>query len=142
MESKSIYKDLRISPKKLRFLLPEVKKMKPKEALDYLFYDLSKASRILHKAIQSSINNAVSTLKADENLLEFKALCVEEGHRLKRFRAGSKGNVKPILKRFSHIRIVLKSVKEKKEMNKSERKDKPLSSEENKKLEVKLKDKQ
>ena len=37
---------------------------------------------------------------------------------------------------------VLKSVKEKKEMNKSERKDKPLSSEENKKLEVKLKDKQ
>ena len=141
MESKSIFKNLRISPKKLRFLLPQVKDMKPKEVLDYLFYSPSKASKILHNAIQSAINNAVQTLKADENLLEFKVLCIEEGHKLKRFRSGSKGNVRPILKRFSHIRIILESVKENKAENKSESKDKPSFSKENKKLEVKLKDK-
>lgn len=142
MESKSIFKNLRISPKKLRFLLPQVKNMKPKEVLDYLFYSPSKASRILHNAIQSSINNAVQTLKADENLLEFKALCIEEGHRLKRYRPGSKGNVRPILKRFSHIKIILESVKEKKVVNQSESKDKLSFPKEDKKLEVELKDKQ
>ncbi|MCS6956339.1 MAG: uL22 family ribosomal protein [Patescibacteria group bacterium] len=106
-ESTTYLKNLIISPKKLRFYLKAIKKLSPKEALDYLFYGKQKATKILYQAIKSAIANAKQTLKIDENLLKFKVLAVDEGIKLKRYRPGSRGTVKPILKRRSHIKIVL-----------------------------------
>ncbi|GIW64100.1 MAG: hypothetical protein KatS3mg092_0033 [Patescibacteria group bacterium] len=107
MESKTYIKNVIISPKKLRFYLKDIKKLTPVEALERLFYGQQKATKILYQAIKSAINNAKQTLKIDENLLKFKVLTVEEGLRLKRYRAGSRGTAKPILKRRSHIKIIL-----------------------------------
>ncbi|MCX7955737.1 MAG: 50S ribosomal protein L22 [Patescibacteria group bacterium] len=107
MESKTYLKNLIISPKKLRFYLKSIKKLSPKEALDYLFYGKQKATKILYQAIKSAIANAKQTLKIDENLLKFKVLAIDEGIKLKRYRPGSRGTAKPILKRRSHIKIVL-----------------------------------
>lgn len=107
MESKTYLKNLRESPKKLRFFLAEIKKRKPYTALDFLYYAPQKAAKIMYQALKSAISNAKNTLKVDENLLEWKLLTVEEGYKLKRNRPGGRGTPKPFKIRFSHIKIVL-----------------------------------
>jgi len=107
MESTTVIKNVRISPKKLRFLLPAVKKLTPKEALSYLLYTPKKAARILYQAIKSAINNAKNYLKVEEEKLRFKQLVVDEGLKLKRYRPGGRGSIKPYRRRFSHIKITL-----------------------------------
>jgi large subunit ribosomal protein L22 len=107
MEFKAYIKNVKISPKKLRFFLPAIKKLTPKESLDYLFYMPNKAAKILYKAIKSAIDNAKNISKTREGLLKFKLLAVEEGLKLKRYRPGGRGTVKPFERRYSHIKIVL-----------------------------------
>lgn len=107
MESKTYLKNLRESPKKLRFFLPEVKKRIPSEALEYLYYAPQKSARVLYQALKSAVTNAKSILKTDENLLKWKLLTIEEGYKLKRYRPGGRGTPKPFKIRFSHIKIIL-----------------------------------
>lgn len=109
MEAKTYIKNLKISPKKLRFLLPEIKKLKPVEAMDYLLYTQKRSAKVLAKVIKSAVSNAKNVLQADEKSLAFKLFTVEQGQRLKRFRAGGRGTVKPILRRFSHVKIILEA---------------------------------
>lgn len=109
MESKTYIKNLKISPKKLRFLLPAIKKLTPVQALPHLMYTPKKGARLFYTAIKSAINNAKNTLKINEDLLKFKLLTVEEGQKLKRFKPGGRGVAKIILRRFSHIKIILEA---------------------------------
>src|SRR3989344_9704921 len=109
MESITYSKNLKISPKKLRFLLPAIKKLKPAEILDYLMYTPKRSAEIFYNVIKSALSNAKNVLKVDEKILRFKHLSVEDGNRLKRFKAGGRGTAKPILRRFSHIKIILEA---------------------------------
>jgi ribosomal protein L22 len=111
MESKAYFINLPVSPKKVRFYLPAIKKLKPIDSLDYLFYERTDAAGILHKAIKSAISSARQLLKVEDNLLNFKLLTVEQGQKLKRFRPGSRGNARPINRRMSHIKIILEASK-------------------------------
>src|SRR3989338_1260198 len=111
MESKAYFINLPVSPKKIRFYLPAIKKLKPINSLDYLFYERTDAAGILYKAIKSAISNARQLLKVEDNLLNFKLLTIEQGQKLKRFRPGSRGNAKPINRRMSHIKIILEAKK-------------------------------
>lgn len=115
MEVKADFKNLKITPKKLRLLLPEIKKLTPIQSLDYLYYSPKKGAKIFYKAIKSAINNAKNNFKISDDLLKFKVLTVNEGQKLKRFKPGGRGTVKPFKKRFSHIKIVL-TAEEKKEI--------------------------
>lgn len=109
MESTTYIKYLKISPKKLRFLLGQIKKHTPHEALSYLIYTRKRAAHFWHQAIRSALANAQHTLKQDAPVLQFKTLTVEEGPRLKRWNPGARGRAKPYRRRMSHIKIVLKS---------------------------------
>ncbi len=107
MESLTYFKNLKVSPKKLRFLLDEVKKMGPVKALDFLYYTPKKGARILYSVLNSALANAKITLKVDAGLLKFKLLTVEQGQSLKRFRAGGRGTAKPYRRKFSHVKLIL-----------------------------------
>lgn len=109
MESQTYIKNVKVSPKKLRFIIPDVKRYKPAQALNYLYYTEKKTAKILYKAIQSAISNARSTLKVQDDMLKFKLLTIEEGYKLKRYKAGGRGRPKPYKRRFSHIKISLVS---------------------------------
>jgi len=109
MESKTYIKNIKISPKKLRFLLPAIKKLTPSQSLSHLLYSPKKGARFFYAAIKSAINNAKNTLKTNEDLLKFKLLTVEEGQKLKRFKPGGRGTPRVILRRFSHIKIILEA---------------------------------
>jgi large subunit ribosomal protein L22 len=129
MESTTIVKNVRISPKKLRFLLKEVKKLGPKEVLPYLLYTPKKGAKILHKAIKSAINNAKNYLKIAEEELKFKVIAIDEGLKLRRYQPGGRGTVKPYKKRFSHIKIVLVGKESKVNPDRGDKKQKEVSDE-------------
>jgi len=107
MESVTYLKNLDIPPKKLRMFLPKVKKMSPVQAVSVLYYSPNRPAKIFYKAIKSAIANAKQTLKVSDDLLQFKLFTVEEGNKLKRYTAGSRGSAKPFKKRYSHIKIIL-----------------------------------
>jgi len=106
-EFKVYIKNVKISPKKLRFLVGDVKRQTPVQAVHTLMYTQKKGATFLRKAISSALSNAKNTMNIDEDLLQFKSVSIEEGLRLKRFRAGSKGMAKPYRHEYSHIKLVL-----------------------------------
>ncbi len=107
MEARAYIKNVKVTPKKLRFLVPQIKKLSPRQALDRLLYFEKKPARILYKAIQSAVNNAKNVLKVEDSKLIFKTLAIEEGQKMKRYKAGGRGAVKPFKRRFAHIKVVL-----------------------------------
>lgn len=126
MDSTTYFQDVKIPPKKLRFLLPSIKKNNPVEAMGRLLYMPNRSARLLYQAIQSSVSAAKQAFNIEPDLLKFKALVIEEGHTLKRYSAGARGTMKPYKKRFSHIKIILtadqpKESSKKIELKKSEK---------------------
>lgn len=107
MESTTYLKNIKITPKKLRFILDDVKKHKPVDAVQKLMYSSNKAGHLLYKALMSAMVNAKRTLNVEESMLQFKTLVIEEGQKIRRYRAGGRGTAKPIKRRFAHIKIVL-----------------------------------
>ena len=109
MESKTYIKNLKISPKKLRNMLPAIKKLGPSKALEALPYMPEKGAKVFYKAIQSAFSNSKNTLKVDQDKLKFKTILIEEGTRMKRFRAGGRGMARPYRRQMAHIKIVLET---------------------------------
>lgn len=109
MQHLTYLKNISTSPKKLRFMLSEIKKLRPAQSLERLIYAKEKSGKVLYQAIKSAINNASSALKCGPDLLKFKLLTIEQGQKQKRYQAGSRGTAKPIIHRFSHIKIVLET---------------------------------
>lgn len=107
MEAKASVNDVHSTPKKLRILLTDIKKMSPVKAMDLLLYSPKKSANILYKVIKSAVDNAKATLQIEPHLLEFKILKVDQGHALRRYNPGSRGNAKPYRKQFSHISVVV-----------------------------------
>jgi len=106
MEAISTQKYVIGSPKKVREVIPLVKKLSPRQAFEALPFSGKRAGEILRKVIGSAMANARQKgMKEDE--LIFKEIQVTEGPRLKRFRAGARGMAKPYKKRLSHVRVVL-----------------------------------
>ncbi len=83
-----------------------IKTLTPKQALEMLPYSQKRASEPLVKAIKTAVANAQNKgAQLDE--LVFKEIQITEGPRLKRGRPVSRGTWHPIIKRTSHIRIVV-----------------------------------
>ena len=104
-------KNIRISPRKVRLVAEELAGKKALEAVESLKFVPKKASLPLSKVIKSAISNAKNNNKMDEKKLIIKEIVVNEGPKLKRFLPRSRGMVHPILKRSSHIRVVLEEAK-------------------------------
>ncbi len=117
METRVILKNARISPKKLRFLLPAVKDLDPLEAKNVLSVDKSKSASILLGVLNSALSNLSSQgVKLEKGMLKFKTFKVDEGLKLKRWRAGSRGSPRMYVRRRAHITIEME-VKDKKGSN-------------------------
>jgi len=110
-----------MSPTKMRYLIFAIKKMVPTEAVEKLGLINKAASEVVRKTIAAAIANA-KVKGADEKNLKFASIAVGEGPRLKRGMAVSRGRWHPIVKKMSHLTIVLETKKEeiKKEQVKKE----------------------
>lgn len=108
MQIRAIQKFVRMSPRKLRLVASLVKDLSPNHAVEVLPLVGKRASEPLRKVIKSAIANAKEKKIGDSDLI-FKEINISEGPRLKRFRAGAKGRVKPYQRKMSHIRVVLET---------------------------------
>lgn len=107
MEVSSLQKFVHTPPRKLRLVADMIRNMEPTKALETLKFANKKAALDLAKAIKTVLANA--KVKGLEDML-FKTIEINEGPKMKRFRAGAKGRVKPYVKKMSHIKIALKEV--------------------------------
>ena len=106
MEASSIQKFMGITPRKLRLLADMVRKMSPNTAIDVLAITRKDAAGHLSKAINTAVSNAKQK-GLDLQKIVFSKIEVNEGPKMKRFRAGTRGRARPYAKKMSHIRIVL-----------------------------------
>lgn len=106
MEITTIQKYIHTSPRKLRLLADMVRKMKPYRALDVLRVTPKAAAKDLEKALQTVLANAKQQ-GLDAEKVNFKKIEINESMKMRRFRAGTRGRVKPYKRRMSHIKIVL-----------------------------------
>ncbi|MBQ9011419.1 MAG: 50S ribosomal protein L22 [Bacilli bacterium] len=107
MEAKAIAKGVRIAPRKARLVIDLVRGKDVAEAENILANLNKEASRIIKKVLNSAVANAVNNLELKKEELYVKEAYINEGKTLKRGRAGAKGRPDPILKRSSHITVVV-----------------------------------
>ncbi len=106
MEAQTIQRYIHTSPRKLRLVADMIRTMTPTKALDILQVTPKYAAKDLIKALQTVLANA-KVAGMDLQKIEFKKLEIDESMKMRRFRAGTRGRVKPYKKRMSHIKIVL-----------------------------------
>jgi large subunit ribosomal protein L22 len=108
MEAIAIAKHIRQSPKKVRFVLDAVRGKKVNEALNTLEFMNKKAAGHILKTLKSAIANmSVKSDEYDHESLKIKEAFVDEGPVMKRWRAAAMGRATQILKRNSHLTIVI-----------------------------------
>ena len=107
MEVRSTYKYARISPFKAREVTREIQGLPVSAALDLLAFTPKKAAFLINKTLKSAIANAENNANLKPDGLVVKEAVVGEGPTFKRIMARARGSASRILKRTSHIRIVL-----------------------------------
>ncbi|MFN7088351.1 MAG: 50S ribosomal protein L22 [Candidatus Paceibacteria bacterium] len=100
-------KYLRISPKKVRPLARLIKGMEISEAEAQLRHYHKKASLSLIKLLKSAVANAQHNFHLPKSGLYIRKITVDPGPSLKRWMPRAQGRVSPILKRTSHVTVVL-----------------------------------
>jgi large subunit ribosomal protein L22 len=107
MEVRSIYRYAKISPFKAREVTREIQGLPVSAALDIVAYSPKKAAFLVNKTLKSAVANAENNANLKVDGLVVKEAVVGEGPTIKRMMARARGSGSRILKRTSHIRIVL-----------------------------------
>ena len=111
MEIKAKLNYLRIAPRKVRLVADLVEGMDVKEAETQLKFTPKKASTPLLKLLNSAIANAKNNFNLEKDVLYIKKLTINEGPPFKRWRPASRGRAVPIMKRTSHLNLILETKK-------------------------------
>jgi len=107
MEVRAVTKYVGISPQKTRWVIDQVRGMQAERALAVLRYMSQSAAEPVAKTIASALANAEENMGlAREDM--FIAQISADGAPLRRWRRfGARGRFKPIIRRSSHITVVL-----------------------------------
>lgn len=104
---KAEQKYIRISPRKVKLVTDSVKKLSPVEALEYLKFIRKRAADEVARVVKQAIANAENNFKLKKEDLVFKKILTKKGPIFKRWRAASRGRAHKILKRTTHLEVVL-----------------------------------
>jgi len=107
MKIQAYQKYIRISPRKLKLMADSVKNMDISEMIDVLKFTNKKSALVLAKVLKQARANAKQK-EFDIKKWKIKAIQVLKGPTYKRWRAVSRGRAHSIMKRTSHLRVVLK----------------------------------
>lgn len=106
-EVRATAKYIPVSAQKARLVVDLVRGKDVDEALAVLEFTPKRAARDVAKVIRSAIANAEENFGLAREDLYVAEIFADEGPTLKRGRAGARGRYKPILKRTSHVTVVL-----------------------------------
>jgi large subunit ribosomal protein L22 len=107
MEVRAVSKYVRISPAKVRMVVDAVKGKPVEAGLNTLKFMPQKAASLVEKTIRSAVANAEQNADLDIDQLVIRNIIADQGPTLKRFRARARGRGTRILKRTSHITVIL-----------------------------------
>jgi len=107
-EAKAISKNVRVTPRKVRLVIDLVRGKDVKTALGILANVNRAASVPVLKTIKSAAANATNNFGMDEDRLYISEIFACDGLRMKRFLPRAKGSASGLVKRSSHITVVVK----------------------------------
>jgi len=102
-------KFLKQGPRKVRLVADLIRPMAVEEALTTLKHLKLRAAGPVLKVLKQAIANAVNNHHLSKDSLTIQLIEVNAGPVQKRFQPVSRGRAYPILKRTSHIKIILNS---------------------------------
>ena len=108
MEAKAVAKYVRMSSSKLKPVTDLVRGKDLKEALTILKFTPGKGSELVEKVVKSAAANAENNHEMNLDDLYVAEINANQGPTMKRWRAGAQGRAGMILKRTSHIDVVLR----------------------------------
>ncbi len=107
MEAKAIARHIRIAPRKIRVVIDLIRGKNIGEAYAILKHTPKVGSEVLLKVLQSAIANAEHNCDMNSDKLYVAAAYVDQGPTLKRIHPRSRGQAFKILKRSSHVTIIV-----------------------------------
>lgn len=110
MEARAVGKYIRISPQKARLVADVVRGMNVDRAITTLRFMPKKGADILRKVIESAVANATQDEQADVDNLYVKKIMIDGGPSLKRISPRAQGRATGIIKRSSHITVILDEI--------------------------------
>ncbi len=107
MKATAVTRYIRLSPRKARLVMDQIRGKKVEEALSLLSFIPPRSADIIKKLIQSAVANAQQNSGIDVDNLYIEKVFADQGPILKRFRPRAMGRAARILKRTSHLTVVL-----------------------------------
>ena len=107
MEVRAVAKDTGVAPRKVRLLADMIRGKKVAEALTTLRFTPTPTARLVTKVVKSAAANAENNFQMTPSDLRIVSIYVDEARTLKRFRPQARGRASHILKRSSHITVLI-----------------------------------
>ena len=107
MEVRALANDQPVAPRKVRLVLDMIRGRTVDEALSLLEFMPQPSARIVWKVVKSAAANAENNFDLNPDGLRVKSAVAGDARTLKRYRARSRGRMAPVLKRYSHIEVVV-----------------------------------
>jgi large subunit ribosomal protein L22 len=107
MQVSSKLRYARISAQKCRLIADQIRGLPVDQALQELTFSTKKAAKMVKKILESAIANAEHNEGADIDDLKVSTIFVDEGPTMKRIQPRAKGRAYQILKRTSHITVMV-----------------------------------
>ena len=107
MEAKPVAKNIRIAPRKVRVVIDLIRGKNVGEAFAILKYTPKVGTEVVEKVLKSAVANAENNLDLNVDNLYVSAVYVDQGPTMKRIHPRSRGQAFKILKRSSHVTVVV-----------------------------------
>ena len=107
METRAGAKYIRITPRKVRIVLDLIRGKNVAEAFAILKFTPKAGADVVEKVLRSAVANAENNFDMDADKLFVKTAYADQGPTLKRIHPRSRGQAFKILKRTSHVTIVV-----------------------------------
>ena len=107
MEAKATAKYVRVTPRKARLIIDQVRGKDVVAAREILRFSERAIAEVVEKVLNSAVANAENNHNMRSANLVVKAAYVDEGPTLKRIRPRAKGSASRIRKRTSHITVIV-----------------------------------
>jgi len=109
MKIKAVLSKYRMSPKKIRPILSNLRGMNVSEAISVLGFLNKKSANPIKNLIISAVSNAKNNNNLEEKDLYISEIFVDEGKKLKRYRPRARGSAFMVRKRSSRITVFLEN---------------------------------
>ena len=107
MEVRAVAKNTGVSPRKVRLLVDMIRGKKVDTALTMLKFAPTPTARVVAKVVKSAAANAENNFQMSPSELKIVSIYVDEARTMKRFRPVARGRAHSILKRSSHITVIV-----------------------------------